>query len=198
MTKKLRWTAHGVNQLMERTSWSPDQVQTLLDEDKTVCIGIEDGRQLKSNRRGGRRVHSLAYDVKHEDWYVVVWDEANGEVVTVLSVAFHDRCAWRVSDDALRLSKTKLVPDPHAKPAIQAPGQPTPSKYRVTAMVRITPSHIRAMFVGRFDLPPPIATVREKLKEHSLDHLEIGCIVMKKGRNSESITYPVVGDRYAV
>jgi hypothetical protein len=190
-----------VNQLIERTSWSPDQVQALLDEDKTVCIGIEEGHQLKSNRRGGRRVHSLAYDTKHEDWYVVVWDEANGEVVTILSVAFHDRCAWRVSDDALRLSKTKVVPDPHAKvQPVAAESAPavTPPKYRVSAMVRVTPSHIRAMFIGRFDLPPPIAVVREKLKEHSLDHLEIGCIIMRKGRNADPITYPVVGDRYAV
>jgi hypothetical protein len=195
---KLRWTTHGAIQLTERTSWSPEDVQKLLDEGKTVCVGIDKGKQLRGNRRGGRRVHSLAYDERSHDWFVVVWDEETGEVVTVLSLEFHNRCAWRVAEGALKVAKDKVVPDPHNPPPKEDPPKvgPPPPKYRVTAMVRVTPTFTQAAFIGRFDVVPPVAVVREKLKERSLDHLEIGCVVLKQGKRSDPVAYTVRDDQY--
>lgn len=198
---KLKWTTHGAVQLAERTAWSPDDVQRLLDEDKTVCVGIDVGKQIKGNRKGGRRVHSLAYDERSTDWFVVVWDENTGEVVTVLSLAFHNRCAWRVAEGALKVAKEKVVPPP-LTPEKPVPVQPQPkpnvAKFHVTAYVRITASLIQAVHVGRFDNRPPASVVREKLKEHNLDHLEIGCVVVKRGRADGGVAYHIVEDEYVV
>ncbi len=87
---------HGAQRLAERTSFLESDFLALLDAGKSAPVGIEE----KTNR-----LHRLVYSVKDDDCFVAVQDMANGEVITVLTLEYHENLAWKLSSDSQNLAR---------------------------------------------------------------------------------------------
>lgn len=81
-------------------------------------------------------MHRLLYDKVSGHYFVAVQDTRNLEVVTVLPLDYHNRCAWQVDQDlmatACSLSSPEDAQEPR-KPANVPAHTPTPPKFLVRA-----------------------------------------------------------------
>ena len=85
---------HAFDRVSERLQMSPQEVADLLDQERYVLIGIEDGSSV---------AHKLIYSVLDNSWFVVIQDDVCGHVITILPAAFEKR--MEVSADAIRQAR---------------------------------------------------------------------------------------------
>ena len=94
------YTRHAWSRVHERLSLTAAEVAEILDAGLTVDIGREDGTD---------RVHRLFFSVPDQVCFVAVQDVANGVVITVLPIDFHENIAWRVAEHAQDQAKRLLM-----------------------------------------------------------------------------------------
>lgn len=88
---KARLTSHAQERLTARTALTEPELLDMLDNSFCVPLGTE-GRSQK--------VHKLVGNAQDENCFIVVQDEANGEVVTILSLDYHNR--WNIDISAVK------------------------------------------------------------------------------------------------
>lgn len=101
---KSRWTAHAHQQL-GRTQLSEAELEAILDQGLCVPIGIEEKSQ---------KVHKLFYSAKDKQCFVAIQDDATGEIVTILTLDYHNR--WIISLEVVAEAKRLIRALREAKP----------------------------------------------------------------------------------
>lgn len=91
-----RLSVHAAQRLAERTHIREPDLLGLLDGEKSVPVGIEE----RTNR-----LHRLVYSVNDEECFVAVQDMGNGEVITVLTLEYHENLAWKISSESQNLAR---------------------------------------------------------------------------------------------
>ena len=98
------FTIHGLQRTQQRLSISPSQVADLLDDGLYIDVGVEPGTSKR---------HRLFYSPCDGFCFIAIQDASNGEVVTVLPLAYHDNLAWPVLPDQERAAREIILP--HAR-----------------------------------------------------------------------------------
>ncbi len=98
-----------------RLNMSEQEVLRILDNDLAVPVG----RDPKDKHR----VHRLFYSVADDACFVALQDERNGEVVTILPIAGHNR--FVLSTDALVMAKRLILPQSVPEPSRYVAGPNT-------------------------------------------------------------------------
>ena len=84
---------HAVIRLEQRCQLQPHEVRHILENDKYHPIGRDERQQHQ---------HLLIYSEKDNECFVVVQDEGNKDVITVLPLNYHN--AWEIHPDAEELA----------------------------------------------------------------------------------------------
>lgn len=126
------FTKHAFARVRERLSIIQEEISRFIEDGQTVNVGTEPGTT---------RDHLLFYSQPDNYYFVVVYDRVNSVVVTILPIDFHN--AWRISDDAQKEARFKIMGE--EKPKVQEVSvatesavveQPTmPCKFRIKAMM---------------------------------------------------------------
>jgi hypothetical protein len=95
------FTVHAYEVIQTRMIINPQDLLNLLDKDLCVPLGYE---------QGTNKQHRLFYSIDDRECFVAVQDTANGEIVTVLPMQYHNR--WKVSPQAESLAIELVMPKP--------------------------------------------------------------------------------------
>lgn len=148
---RLCYTRHAWTRVHERLSLTPLEVAEILDRDRAVNIGIE---------AGSTRVHRLFYSPPDREWFVAVVDQADGVLVTILPVDYHERFAWTVSEQAQQLARKLVItsglpigsrPGTRADEAIAGSGAHV---FRIAAYVYDDLGHVKVLSLGSWPAQP--------------------------------------------
>ena len=90
-------TYHAEIRIAERTSLSNAEFMLILDKKLYVELG---------SKPGINKSHGLFYSPPDDDFYVAIIDSLNGDILTVLPSAYHNRLAWHITKDNLVLAKS--------------------------------------------------------------------------------------------
>jgi len=99
MIMNTTYTSHALERMQQRISFSPMQIAEILNRD--LCIPLGYGRKKK-------HVHYLIFSPLDHQCFVVIRDESDGVVITVLPVDFHDRISFEISWDAQLLAEALI------------------------------------------------------------------------------------------
>ncbi len=113
-----RLTFHATQRLAERTTLSEDDLFGLIHNRRCVIVGIEPYTN---------RLHKLFYSVTDKSHFVAIQDMANGEVITILPLDYHENLAWKISEKKLRQAVFHVSPALHSAlyPAAKIPSVPS-------------------------------------------------------------------------
>ncbi len=100
-----RLTKHATQRLAERTTLTHDKLFGLIHNQLCVIVGIEPF---------SNRLHKLIYSESDKTHFVVIQDMANGEVITILPLDYHENLAWKISEKKLQLAVFKVSPELHS------------------------------------------------------------------------------------
>ena len=68
---------HAIRRIQERISLTAEEIKGILDTDRAVSVGREDGR-----------VHRIFFSKPDKHYFEAVQDEKNGDVITILSATW--------------------------------------------------------------------------------------------------------------
>ena len=157
---KTSYTRHAWSRVLSRLSLTPAEVADLLDWNLSVAIGIESGTG---------RVHRLFFSAPDGMCFVAVQDQANGAVVTVLPVDFHENIAWQVSRSAQEQAKALACPEIGPRPRHVARAAPTgasgPAVFRLGAYVRGASGLVKGVNLGSWPCRPYDGRVERLLED---------------------------------
>lgn len=190
---KCSYTVHAWRRVADRISLSPSEVADILDADACVDIGTESGSS---------RVHRLFYSAPDLQCFVAVQDQANGEVITVLPLDFHSRCAWIVPLSAQQLAKSITQPSLgnnsrlHVAPFPNEEGGPR--IFRVIAYRRLDSGVAKVLNLGSWPSQPYkcrielllddesfFESLRAKIGSMNLTVEDLGSVFVTLGRRSK-------------
>lgn len=120
-------SSHAIERLEERTQMTPDEMNHLLDHNGYFKLG---------SHAGFHRVHLLFYSPKDENFFVAIQDERMGKVVTILPVNYHNKLAWRISQDDCDQAKQKFDIYYQASQNTPPPAKETPKPTSATVVVK--------------------------------------------------------------
>ncbi|MFA5020618.1 MAG: hypothetical protein WC517_00975 [Patescibacteria group bacterium] len=83
-----RLTHHARDQLEARSELSQEELLLILDQDLVVLIGQEPGTT---------HYHKVFYSRPDGNYFVVIQDNENGDVITILPPDYHNR--WKISPE---------------------------------------------------------------------------------------------------
>lgn len=89
-------TAHARARLSERTHMEEPKFCKCLDDQECVIVGIEPYTD---------KVHKLFYSVEDDATFVAIQDNANGAVITVLPLDYHENLGWSVTPKKMERAK---------------------------------------------------------------------------------------------
>lgn len=92
----IRFTSHARIRLEERLSLSNEEINDLLENSKCVLLGQEE-----------ERVHKLFYSKPDNNYFVAIHDETTNEMVTILSLDYHNR--WVIDLDMCAEAKNLVL-----------------------------------------------------------------------------------------
>ncbi|MDC0432730.1 hypothetical protein OAL96_00755 [bacterium] len=95
-----RLTPHALLRLGERTSMTPDILCDILDNNKNICLGTE----INSSRES-----KLIFSGKDDKFFIVVQDNDNGYVVTILTIEYWHNLSEKHFHEKRIVSKNKLI-----------------------------------------------------------------------------------------
>lgn len=98
---------HALDQIRERSVLDPKQVKYILNQGQTLPLGYEPG----TNRK-----HVLFYSVPDDEYFVVIYDERVGKVITFLPSHFHNR--WKVLPEQEEAARRLALGDPEPVPLL--------------------------------------------------------------------------------
>ena len=90
------FTTHGFARLKERTALETIDVDGLISGGFAVNLGMEVGT---------KKVHWLLWSEENEECFVVIRDEANFTILTVLPLLFRENLAWPIKPNLLALAE---------------------------------------------------------------------------------------------
>jgi hypothetical protein len=93
--KNISLRKHANIRLLERCQLSPHQLIYLIENHVFTQIGIDS--EQKHN-------HLLIYSEKDDECFVIIQDQTNNEIITILTTEYHN--AWQIHPDAITLTKT--------------------------------------------------------------------------------------------
>lgn len=105
--QKSRFTIHGFARLQERTAFEDVDVDGLISGGFAVNIGIELGTQ---------KVHWLLWSEADNECFVVIRDEVTKEILTVLTLEYHNNIAWPVIKDFV--ARAERIATERSKPSL--------------------------------------------------------------------------------
>jgi len=106
MKLPLQLTDHARSRLRERTSLSESAFVGLLQNYQTVSVGY---------RRSSGHWHRLFYSQSDRTHFIAIQDIANGDIITILPLDYHENLAWRIEEAQKRRAVWKASPDIHAE-----------------------------------------------------------------------------------
>jgi hypothetical protein len=148
--------------VLGRLSLSPADLADLLDWNLAVDIGVESG---------SRRVHRLFFSAPEEMCFVAIQDQANGAVVTVLPIDFHENISWQVSlaaqDSARNLACPGGAPESLLRRTgtVNAASTPGPSLFKLLAYVRRSTGSVKGVNLGSWPCGPYDGQVARLLED---------------------------------
>jgi len=97
--KDFFFSEHASEQLHSRSKMSRSEVMSLLSNNITIPVGVDK-----------HRVHTVIYSIKDEIPLVIVYDERNGEIVTVLYLEYNNKFVIHpdIADNIKNLTLAKL------------------------------------------------------------------------------------------
>jgi len=117
-------TKHAKLRLQERTVLSEQDFVNIMDTYRSVSAGYEPQTF---------RWHRLFYSRADDTHYVAVQDISNGEVITILTLDYHDNLAWKISKKKLKQAVWRVDPRRHAelyRPRLSSAG----AKFEITGV----------------------------------------------------------------
>ena len=89
-------SSHAAKRIAQRTSMDSMELMSLIDNGACVNIG---------QHAGSYRRHLLFFSPKDTFFYVAIQDERNGEIITVLPLAYHRNLAWKISTEQCQMAR---------------------------------------------------------------------------------------------
>ena len=99
MDQKHSLTFHAQERLIQRSTESPESLINIIIEERYLKIG----KELGSNRE-----HLLFFSNSDNIWHTIVLDVKTKEIITILPVDFHENISWKISQDALEMTRKWL------------------------------------------------------------------------------------------
>ncbi len=103
---------HAKQRIKERTKMTTQDISNLLGRGVHVNLG---------SKPGIHKSHLLLYSVVDSQYYVLVQDKNNGDIISFLPLEYHENLAWKVPEEhrVLALEKaTKFNVDKLSQPVI--------------------------------------------------------------------------------
>ena len=97
----IRFTKHAIDKIYERTSLNPGIVTGILKNNTDICVGSRNNK-----------VHRLFYSMSDNECFVAIQDINNGDIITVITLDYHQEWAWPVAKNAQDLAKMKAFGEP--------------------------------------------------------------------------------------
>ena len=148
---RLCYTRHAWERVHGRLSLTPAEVADLLEAGLSINIGMEPATS---------RVHRLFFSIPDKMCFVAVEDEANGVLITILPIDYHENIAWCVSNDAQRAARV-LVTDRGAQRYKLTLSQPavlnasaSSAVFRLTAYFRDGGGNVKVANLGSWPSLP--------------------------------------------
>ena len=94
--KFTHFSEHALQRIKERTRMSESKIARKIDTAKAVDIGDEPGLNRK---------HWLFYSLYDDSCFVAIQDSITGLVITVLTIEYHERIAWKIDADHILTAK---------------------------------------------------------------------------------------------
>lgn len=103
MRSKTFLSRHAMKRNNQRTSLHEMEVAKLLGSGKVVNIG---------RKPGSMKEHLLFYSKEDDTCFVAIQDKIDGKIVTVLPLKYHERLAWRVTQEQQEAAKQLAIAEP--------------------------------------------------------------------------------------
>ena len=94
------YTSHEIERIRQRISLNPTQIAEILN--RNLCVPLGCGRKKK-------HFHYLIFSPIDHQCFVVIRDETDGVVITVLPIDFHERISFKISLDAQLMARSLLL-----------------------------------------------------------------------------------------
>jgi hypothetical protein len=144
-------THHAKIRLKERTDLSVEDFLTLLDTFRTSSVGYEPNTF---------RWHRLFYSRPDDEHFVAIQDIATGEVITILSLDYHENLAWKIGTRRLRQAIWRADPNRHAELYLQQPS-PTGQKFEVTGVFWTSQVRTAKHNLGSYRFSTPLTSAHD-------------------------------------
>ena len=161
-------TLHARQRLCERTSLTEEEFVRILDLYLTVSVGYE---------TEAKRWHRLFYSAKDDVHLVAIQDLANGEVITILPLDYHENLAWKISRKALAKAVWKIDRRKHEELYMESPKAAPGQRMEMTAVVWNDCHQSRKHCLGKYRFPEAFDAVDDVLEDDQfvatiLDHMK--------------------------
>jgi len=90
----LHYSKHAIRRVKERTILSKEEIIVFIEK-KSILIGEE-----KKNNRN----HQLFYSSQDRMFYIIIYDNITGEIITILPEEYHENISWKISDEAKNMA----------------------------------------------------------------------------------------------
>jgi hypothetical protein len=80
---------HSIERILQRTKLSCEEIASIIDRGLAVNTG---------RKPGFNRSHLVFYSIPDDDFFVAIQDDLTGKVVTILTLAYQENLAWRITE----------------------------------------------------------------------------------------------------
>ena len=136
-----RFTRHATDRVLGRLTLTFEEVSHILEKEQYVLIGRD---------RDSSRVHKLFYSELDSFWFVAIQDEADGMVVTILPIDYHNR--WRIADETLQ--QARMLREGPPKPPQKPVPKETVGVVKFGAIIETKKGNRRHVKLGSFPKKP--------------------------------------------
>lgn len=103
MKSKTIMSRHAMKRNNQRTSMHEMEVAKLLGSGKVVNLG---------RKPGSMKEHLLFYSKEDDTCFVAIQDKTDGKIVTILPLDYHERLAWRITQEQQEAAKQLVIAEP--------------------------------------------------------------------------------------
>jgi hypothetical protein len=186
----IHFSNHAFARVRERLSLSSCQVKQLIEDNKTVPLGIEH----RSNR-----THELFFSVLDNSCFVAVRDNSDGTIITIIPAEWHNK--WTISIEAMaeakrivNVNKIEKIVTRNIKPIITN----RPSKLKVRGHIDYKLVNLGTLDISKYKTadiackhPDAINSIIAKVNEKEIPINSIDMISINNGGSSEFVQFEI-------
>jgi len=208
VTKK-KWTMylskHAKIRICERSSMKFRQISRILEDEQYIPIGLDN----KGNK------HNLIYSSQDDDFFILIHDEKDNALITMLPVDYHENIGWKIDYNLLdKLKKAILNKIPvrtvRTVRTIPITTDPTTLKISVVTNMDAEPRTLSSIKINNLKSNGYTSNLKdretletflsenkyirkviwEKLKNQDIEIKEVWELMYSVGANGENRTFP--------